>query len=325
MRRALIIGHTGQDGSILWEQLAARGFSLVGISSSEVRASRPEHAPDPGVPTSLRALETLQRFRPDQVYYLAARHHSSQESVVEEEVSRDSWAINVHAFSDLLHGVEASCPGARVFYASSSRVYGASAVCPQDENTPLRPSCIYGVTKAAAMLLSDYYRRAHGLFVSCGILFNHESPLRHMKFISQRVAHGLVALKHGCISKLEVGSLDARVDWGYAPDYTRAMQLILEADNAENFVIASGSTHSVRDMVSIGAEYLGMAWQGKVFETSRLLRRDSQELCGDATRLRQVTGWDQSVDFKQLVRIMIDAAVDAHERNNCAHVGFDIG
>jgi GDPmannose 4,6-dehydratase len=314
MPRALIIGHTGQDGRILWDQLAARDFSLLGISRHETRTNEVqwEGVVDITDPSSVRLL--MEQFSPNQVYYLAAHHHSSQESSIDEVSAwNDSWTINVHAFSHFLVAAKTFCPSARIFYASSSRVFGEAFVSPQNENIPLKPSCIYGITKVSAMLLADYYLRNHNIFVSCGILFNHESPIRGAEFVSQRVVDGLVALKYGGATSLQIGSLDARVDWGYAPDYTRAMQLILDVERAQNFVIASGETHSVRDMITIAASYLNLAWEGKVVETAKVLRRRPQNLCGDASRLREVTGWKPVTDFRSMIRILVDGALARHK------------
>lgn len=309
MARALIIGHSGQDGRILWNQLEARDFSLVGISRHEIRTHEVDwnDIVDIADPFSVRNL--MERFSPDQVYYLAAHHHSSQETGGDElDAWQGSWIVHVHAFSYFLHAAVDYCPRARIFYASSSRVFGEASSSPQNESTPLKPSCIYGTTKASAMMLAEYFRRTHGVYVSCGILFNHESPMRGPQFVSQRVVDGLVAIKYGHATLLEIGSLDARVDWGYAPDYTRAMQLILDAEKAENFVIASGETHSVREMITIAADHLGLSWEGRVVETARILRRGPQELCGDSSRLRQVTGWKPSINFQDMTRILVEAA-----------------
>lgn len=313
MQRALIIGDGGQDGRILWEQLAARGFSLIGISRHAARTREAQwgETVDIADPSSVRRL--MERFNPDQVYYLAAHHHSSQEPGADEtEAWQDSWAVHVHSFSHFLRAAADCCPRARFFYASSSRVFGEASVSPQDESTPLKPCCIYGVTKVSAMMVADYYRRTHGTYVSCGILFNHESPMRGAQFVSQRVADGLVAIKYGRATSLQIGSLDARVDWGYAPDYTRAMQLILEAGQAEDFVIASGETHSVQEMIAIAADHLDLPWEGRVVEAARILHRNPQDLCGDPSRLRQVTGWKPSIDFREMTCILVDAAITRH-------------
>jgi GDPmannose 4,6-dehydratase len=221
-----------------------------------------------------------------------------------------SWAVHVQAFLNFLTAVRECHPAARIFYASSSRVFGQAAVSPQNENTPLRPACVYGVTKAMGMMLADYHRRNHGVFASCGILFNHESPLRGRDFVSRRVVEGLVAVRTGRMKTLQIGDLNARVDWGYAPDYTRAMQLILEADAPDDFVVASGKIHAVREMIEIAAEYLDLQWQGCVVENGQILQRNPQDLCGDASRLRRVTGWQPRTSFREMVQTMVKSALD---------------
>ncbi|HET8940459.1 MAG TPA: GDP-mannose 4,6-dehydratase [Rudaea sp.] len=311
MPRALIVGHSGQDGSLLWEQLVARGFELIGLARNAVRA----HAAAWDDRVDIRDADVVRRlvdaFRPDQVYFLAAHHHSSEQPRGDDgELWRGSWDVHVHAFSHFLAAVADCCSQARIFYAASSRVFGHAETSPQDEITALRPACPYGVTKAAGMMLADYYVRERGLCVSCGILFNHESPLRSAQFVSRRVVEGLMALRDGRASRLEIGTLDACVDWGYAPDYTRAMQLLLDAPNPGHFVVASGIMHSVRDLIAIAADYLGVEWESRVVETARLLKRDPQQLCGDASRLRQATGWMPTVDFRQMVHILVDGALE---------------
>lgn len=314
MPRALVIGHRGQDGRILWEQLIRCGFSLVGVSRRVVEV----HDTDSYDPVDISDLASIrrlmERFRPNQVYYLAACHHSSQEPGGSEAgIWRDSWAVHVEGFGNVLEAVHEFCPEARVFYASSSRVFGEAATSPQDERTPMLPTCIYGVTKVSGMLLADYHRRVRGLFVACGILFNHESPLRGPQFVTQRVVNGLVALKMGLRSSFAIGSLDARVDWGYAPDYTRAMSMILGAPKPQDFVVASGQTYTVRDLVETAAQCLNIDWEGRVVETSSILQRHAQELRGDATLLREVTGWSPSVDFRGMVAILVEGAQVRYE------------
>ena len=314
MPRALIVGHSGQDGSILWDQLAARGFELIGLSRCGVRVHEAtwDVTVDIGAADAVRRL--VETFRPDQVYFLAAHHHSSEQlRGGDGELWRGSWDVHVRAFGHVLAAVADCRPQARIFYASSSRVFGDAQTSPQDETTPLRPVCAYGVTKAAGMMLADYYRRIHGLFVACGILFNHESPLRGPHFVTRRVIDGIVALKKGSRSSFEIGSLDARVDWGYAPDYIRAMQMMLDTAEPQDFVVASGRTHSVRDLVTTAAQHLDLDWQGRVIETSAILQRNAQELCGHASRLRAATGWQPWVDFDGMVRILIDAALARSE------------
>ena len=309
MSRALIIGHAGQDGRILWDQLVGRGIALVGVSRSGLRT----HGVEWNAPVDIADVHGVQAlveaFAPTQVYYLAAHHHSSQDAAINaSDIWDRSWAVHVHGFGHVLQALVAVVPASRVFYAASSRVFGAGGGGLVDEATPHRPDDSYGVTKAAGMLLADHYRRVHGMFVSCGILFNHESPLRGPQFVTQRVVRGLAAVARGDATKLEVGSLDARVDWGYAPDYTHAMQRMLQASTPGDFVVATGTTHSVRDLVEIAAGHLGLDWRSVVFETGGLLQRGTQGLCGNAERLRAETGWAPSIEFPEMVRLLVDAA-----------------
>ena len=310
MPRALIIGHLGQDGSYLWEQLSERGTILAGVSRDEVAGLDCGSGDPIDIRDASEMIGLIERFSPDCIYYLAAHHHSSQDSgASENEAWQDSWDVHMHAFANVLRAARKSRPDARIFYASSSRIFGDATVSPQTETTEVQPTCIYGVTKAAAMVLARYYRLTHGMHVSSGILFNHESPRRGQQFVSQRVVNGLVGLKLGEIDSFGVGSLDARVDWGYAPDYTRAMQAIVESEQPGDYVIATGQAHSVRELIEIAATHLDFAWEGRVIETVHLLRRNPLHLRGDASKLRRVTGWQPSVDFAGMVRILVDAAM----------------
>lgn len=309
MPRALIIGHTGQDGRILWDQLLERGFALVGVSRSSVRMHGMAWTAPVDIADSRSVQALIEAFAPTQVYYLAAHHHSSQDAGINaSDIWERSWAVHVHGFGHVLQALTAVAPASRVFYASSSRVFGAGDGSAVDETTPHRPDDSYGVTKAAGMLLADHYRRVHGLFVSCGILFNHESPLRGPQFVTQRVVRGLVAVARGEASTLELGSLDSRVDWGYAADYTRAMQAMLKAKDPSDFVVATGTTHSVLDLVEIAAARLGLDWRRIVVEKGGVLQRGAQGLCGDASRLRSATGWTPSITFSAMVASLVDAA-----------------
>ncbi|MHB8446863.1 MAG: GDP-mannose 4,6-dehydratase [Rudaea sp.] len=311
MPRALVIGHSGQDGSLLWGQLVERGFELIGLARNTVRTHIATWDDSVDIRDAGAVRRLVDAFRPDQIYFLAAHHHSSEQLRGDDcELWRGSWEVHVQAFGHFLAAVADGCPQARIFYASSSRVFGHAETSQQDEATAMQPACPYGVTKAAGMMLADYYVRERGLCVSCGILFNHESPLRSAHFVSRRVVDGLMALRDGRASRLEIGTLEACVDWGYAPDYTRAMQLLLDAPNPGNFVFATGILHSVRDLIAIAADYLGVEWESRVVETARLLTRGPQKLCGDASRLRRVTGWMPTVDFRQMVRILVDGALE---------------
>jgi GDPmannose 4,6-dehydratase len=316
--RVLIIGSAGQDGRILWEQLQEEGHELAGVTRSHVRTLRdPLPAVDIGSERDVRCL--IEDFAPDRIFFLAAHHHSSEDRTGGDgELWNLSWRTHVDAFRNVLETVRVTGLPARTFYASSSRVFGTPTCSPQTEETPIKPSCIYGITKATGMMLARYYRERHAVWASCGILYNHESPVRGPQFLSQKVARGLVAVKENRQATLEVGSLDSRVDWGYAPDYTRAMRMILEAPHADDFVIATGKTHTVREMIEIAADFLGFSWQTAVIENPSLLQRPTLPLCGDASRLRAATGWSPTHAFEDMVRLMIGAALESSRSSGCA-------
>lgn len=305
---ALIIGHSGQDGRILWDQLRELGYSLVGIARDSVQTHDFECVSRCNVEDAEAVQGLIKAVLPTHVYYLAAHHHSSQDAGIRDaDVWDRSWTTHVIGFGHVLDAVAALSPTTRVFYASSSRIFGTSGAGRVDETTRHAPDDSYGVTKASGMLLADYYRRVRGTFVSCGILFNHESPLRGPQFVTQRVVRGLVAISRGELDHMELGSLGARVDWGYAPDYTRAMQAMLAADVSGDFVVATGILHSVGDLVAAVAACLGLDWRDVVVETGGILQRNAQGLCGDNSRLHAATGWAPKVDFAEMVRYLVDA------------------
>lgn len=308
MPRALIIGHRGQDGQILWNQLRELGYSLVGIARNGVQSEGFEYAGRCDLEDAETVHSLIKAVLPTHLYYLAAHHHSSQDVAIRDsDVWDRSWAVHVIGFGHVLDAVAKLAPATRVFYASSSRIFGAASSGRVNEASPRTPEDSYGVTKASGMLLADYYRRVRGLSVSCGILFNHESPLRPAQFVTQRVVRGLVAVSRGESERLELGSLDARVDWGYAPDYTRAMQAILAIDVPGDFIIATGILHSVGDLVAAVATRLGLDWRNVVVEAGSILQRNAQGLCGDSSRLHAATGWMPSVNFGEMVRCLVEA------------------
>lgn len=307
--RAVIVGCGGQDGRILWDQLVDRDFALVGIGRSSLRTCGTDWTYETRIDDMDGVRRLMGEFHPDQVYYFAAHHHSSQDKALQRsDVWQPSWQVNVQGFIHFLEAVKECCPTTRIFYASSSRVFGIPVNSPQTEDTPLRPICVYGISKSTGMMVGDYYRQTHKLHVSSGILYNHESPLRGRQFISQRVVYGLTRIKAGLCGQLEIGNLSTRVDWGYAPDYTLAMQSILEHDSPANFIVASGVTHSVRDIVDTAAELLDLDWRSAVIENPGIVQRDPLPLCGDVTRLRQATGWEPRTTFAEMVRILVEAA-----------------
>ncbi len=307
MKKALIVGSGGQDGRLLREHLLHLGYQVEGIGRHEYRSPSNE-----AKPFDIKAREQvsglLNYLRPDEIYYLAAHHHSSEETVQsEEELWRHSFDVHVHAWILFLEAARVDSPHSRLFYAASSLIYGVADGDKQNENTPWRPQTAYGATKASGMLAASCYRQRHGLFAACGILFNHESELRSEKFISQKIVRAAVAVQAGQQKPLAVGNLSARVDWGYARDYVDAMQKILQLPEARDFVIASGTTHSVRDLAETAFSLLGLDWKKYVIEDSGVIKRQLKPMVGDASKLFQQSGWQPRTPFREMIRRMLVA------------------
>ena len=302
-KRALITGVAGQDGSLLAELLLDQGYEVYGVvrrATSEryenldaVRDRVELIQADLLDERSLvRALETA---RPDEVYNLAAPSFvpmSWEQPVLTAEFA----AVGATA---LLEAVRRAAPTARVYQAASSEIFGDPLTSPQTEETPVMPVTPYGAAKAYSFFIVRSYRRRYGLHASSGILFNHESPRRPLDFLPRKVADGAARISLGLERTLRLGDLDARRDWGYAGDYVRAMRLILQQDEPDDYVIASGVTHSVRDLVEFAFEHVGLDWREHV-EVDDSLRRGKAELhnlVGDPTKARERLGWEPSVDF----------------------------
>jgi GDPmannose 4,6-dehydratase len=314
MRKVIIVGSQGQDGRLLYERLAAEGSTLVGIDRHGIDHDAPTvDMKDP--PFDVLARTSVDRvvraFVPDAVFYLAAFHHSSEDerSFDDAELYLRSHDIHVRGPSNFLEALRRHAPHARFFYAASSHCFGEPSTGLQDESTPLRPVCPYGISKTAGVQLCRMYRTRHAVQASCGFLFNHESPLRPPSFLSAKIVRGAVEIARGERDRLVLGDLSARVDWGYAPDYVDAMIRIVRLDAADDFVIASGQGHSVGDFVAVAFAHLEIDWRRHVETDSSLITksRPAAALVGDSTKLRRRTGWAPSVTFADMVRLLVDA------------------
>ena len=301
MNRALVIGSRGQDGVLLTSLLVNRGWAVSGLARGDLDVC---HFP---------SVQEVLSSGYDHVYYLAAYHQSSQDSAVtgERELYEKSTQVHVEGLLNFLDAIRSVAPTTRVFYAASSLVFGSPDHELQDEATPLNPRCIYGITKSNGIQLCRYFREKHGIFASAGILFNHESPLRQRKFVIPKIIHGAIAISRGSTQKLQLGDLSARVDWGYAIDYVDAMHRILCLDCPDDFVVASGETHSVQDVVETVFAALGLNWTQHIVETPSLLTRQRTVLRGDSSKLRQRTGWEPTVDFPTMILRLLDIAKNA--------------
>jgi GDPmannose 4,6-dehydratase len=320
-RRALITGITGQDGSYLAELLVAKGYEVHGLlrRSSRFNTDRIDHLyHDPHVPgppvrlhhgdltdgASLRLL--LDRIQPDEVYNLGAQSHVRVSFDI-PEYTADTIAMGTLRLLDALrHYVDQRGLAIRCYQAGSSEMFGG-APAPQSENTPFHPRSPYGVSKVAAHWYGVNYREAYGLFVCNGILFNHESPRRGETFVTRKVTCAAARIKEGLQHKLFLGNLDAKRDWGFAGDYVEAMWLMLQQDKPDDFVIASGKSHRVRDLLEIAFGVVGLDWHDYVEFDARYLRPTEVDLLqGDSSKARQLLGWEPKVNFEQLIRMMVE-------------------
>ena len=306
MKRVIIVGSGGQDGRILFDRLSSEGYSVVGVERHSLRST---------VPIELKAVDILRRsavstllesFLPDAIYYLAAFHQSSEgRQPSDQEAFEKGLAVNVVGLLNFLESIHLKSASSRLFYAVSSHVFGETMTELQDETSPLRPACPYGITKTTGLNCCRYFRRKHGLFVATGILFNHESNYRKSGFVSKKITQGAVEIKRGRRSKLVLGNLSCLVDWGYAPDYVEAMLRILQLDKPDDFVVATGEVHSVREFVELAFDELGLKWEMYVEEDSEMTLKTNRVLVGNATKLRSLTGWKPSKTFEQMVRYLV--------------------
>jgi len=345
MKKALITGITGQDGSYLAEFLLGKGYEVHGIKrrTSLLNTERVDHLyQDPherdrrfflhygDMTDSNSLIRVLQKVQPDEVYNLAAQSHVAV-SFEQPEFTADTDALGTLR---LLEGIRILGMQERVrFYqASSSELYGLIRQSPQNENTPFHPRSPYAVAKLYAFWITVNYREAYGMYASNGILFNHESPIRGETFVTRKITRDLARVKVGLQDCLYLGNLDAKRDWGHAKDYVEMQWLMLQQDEAEDFVIATGEQHSVREFVSTAASELeiSLSWEGsgideKAFDTQgkcvvqvdpRYFRpSEVDSLIGDATKARVKLGWHPRVNFQQLVREMVTSDLRGAERD----------
>lgn len=302
---ALVIGSAGQDGRLLIDLLTSQGRSVIAcsrniISGSELFSERPR-LEDPMWVATL-----IGETRPEHVYYLAAVHHSSEDRASNDVTAFASmYAANTQGLANVLEAIRTCSPTTRIFYAASSHIFGNPTVCPQDEKTSVQPTTLYGISKAAGFFYCRYYRNVHGLFAVTGILYNHESILRGPQFLSAKITRAVAEIKVGLRQELILGSLDAVVDWGYAPDYVRAMQAMLEQSTADDFVVATGAAHTVRDFAEIAFASVGLDYRIYVRSDASLLQRDHGVMVGNPARLQSATGWSPSIEFDAMIRQLV--------------------
>ncbi len=327
--RALVTGVTGQDGSFLAELLLEKGYEVHGVirRSSSFNTARVDHLyRDPheqGVrfflhygdlndASSLQRI--LQKVQPHEVYNLAAQSHVK----VSFEVPEYTGEVTGLGTVRLLEAMRLTGITPRFYQASSSELFG-DAPAPQNEQTPFRPRSPYAAAKAYAFYVTRNYREAYGMFAVNGILFNHESERRGETFVTRKITRALGRIKHGLQDKLYLGNLEAKRDWGYARDYVEAMWRMLQAEEPDDYVVATGETHSVREFLEVAAEVAGIDWQAHVEIDPRYFRPTEVDLLlGDASRARERLGWKPRVSFEELVRIMVEHDLELAAREKRA-------
>ena len=315
-RRALITGITGQDGSYLAELLLEQGYEVHGMvrRASTEKFDRIEHLRaritlHPGDLLDQRSLvDTLRAARPDEVYNLAAMSFVAL-SWVQPTLTADFTGVGVTRILEALREV---CPEARFYQASSSEMFGKVREVPQNEQTPLYPRSPYGVAKVYGHFITINYRESYDLHATSGILFNHESERRGLEFVTRKITWHAAAIKHGLREKLALGNLDAKRDWGYAKDYVRAMWLMLQQDEPEDFVIATGETHTVRECVQVAFDEAGLGdWERYVEIDPQFLRPAEVDLLiGDPRKAKERLGWVPETSFEELIRLMTRADLE---------------
>jgi GDPmannose 4,6-dehydratase len=315
-RRALITGITGQDGSYLAELLLDKGYEVIGLMrrSSTVNIERISHIQDRLTLVSgdlmdeVSLINVLRDYRPSEVYNLAAQSFV-QASWAQPVLTGEATALGVTRMLDAIRIVD---PEIRFYQASSSEMFGKVREVPQTENTFFHPRSPYGVAKVYGHWITVNYRESYGLHASSGILFNHESPRRGIEFVTRKVTHGAARIKGGLASELRLGNLDAQRDWGYAEDYVRAMWLMLQQDSPDDYVIATGKTHSVRELCQVAFGSVDLDYEKYVVIDQAFIRPAEVDLLvGDSTKAYRVIGWKCETDFRTLIEMMVDADVKA--------------
>jgi GDPmannose 4,6-dehydratase len=311
VKTSLVIGAGGQDGTFLTELLAQRGDKVVCVSRDKIWSAPAENWEALDILKLEQVLWLIQKTQPAECYYLPAFHHSAEDASLssgDPQLFERSYAVHVRGLIHFLHAIVQASKHTRLFYAASSHVFGSPSAQPQNESTPLNPENVYGITKTMAIHCCRHFRNELGVFASAGILYNHESHLRPAKFLSQKIVRGVLAFQRDKTKKLALGDLNAIVDWGYAGDYAEAMTRILGYATPEDFVVATGEPHTVRDFLQIACEITGVDWRECAIIDSALLKKKPVLLTGDSGKLRRLTGWRPQVSFQEMIGIMIKAA-----------------
>ena len=327
--KAFITGITGQDGSYLAELLLSKGDEVHGIvrrvalEDPKHRTWRINHIRDrvklhsASLESYASVFNVVEKIRPDECYHLAAQSFVSYS--FEDEFS--TMNTNIDGTHAILSALKERAPKCRFYFAGSSEMFGVAPQSPQNETTPLMPRSSYGISKLAGYHLTRNYREAYGMFACSGILFNHESPRRGFEFVTRKITNAVARIKLGLEKELRLGNLDAKRDWGFAGDYVKAMWLMLQQEKPDDFVAATGETHTIREFLDLAFDHVGLDWK-KFVSTDKQLFRPAEifELKGDYSKARKILNWKPEVSFTELVHMMVDADLERHQAHLSAKV-----
>jgi len=315
LKRVLITGITGQDGSYLAEFLLKKGYEVhglvrrVALEDPEHRLWRIKHILDkiyvhPGSLESYASIfNVMEKVKPNECYHLAAQSFVSYS--FEDEFS--TIDTNINGTLRILSALKQRAPKCKFYFAASSEMFGLAKETPQNENTPFHPRSPYGISKVAGFYTTQNYREAYNIFACNGILFNHESPRRGFEFVTRKISVRVAKIKLGIEKELRLGNLEAKRDWGYAPDFVEAMWLMLQQDKPDDYVVATGETHSVEEFIELVFGYVGLNWKDYVVVDEKFYRpAEVYELKGDYSKAKNVLEWESKVGFKELVKMMVE-------------------
>jgi len=308
MKNALIVGHKGQDGTFLWNHLKEKGYSLIGVDKDKVESEGIDYHG----PNSLNILDKVQvtnfikEITPGEIYYLAAFHGSS-EQINENDVDlfENNFEVNTKGILYFLEAVKSCSPNTKIFYASSCLIFAESKDSIQNEKSSFAPNSPYGISKLNGLLICRYYRNKYSLNISTGILYNHESYLRPPSFISQKIVKAAVDIKNGVSDQLILGNIEAEVDWGFAGDYIEAMHMIVESNKPDEYIIATGELRSIKDLLKIAFDEVGLNWEIYVEQDSSIINNKRNTLVGDISKIRKDIKWEPKTTFTDMIKTMV--------------------
>jgi GDPmannose 4,6-dehydratase len=297
---SLIVGSHGQDGILLTQRLEELNYSVVGLGRNDIDLLNRDQVD-----------KIISSIRPDEIYYLAAYHHSSEGHIEDDGKSfKESLSINTIGLVNILSSLSRILPSGRLFFASSCLIFDAQDSVIQNEDSVINPASPYAISKYASMKVCEYYRNVKNIFACSGILYNHESYLRANSFVSKKITSTVAKILLNREERLVLGSLDSKVDWGYAPDYVEAMRLILSINTPGDYIISSGEARTIREFVKIAFDYVGLDYNDYVVVEGDILGRNNGSRIGNPKLLKSRTGWEPTISFSEMIRLMVDYEIE---------------